>query len=71
MIGMTVVDIWKFHKVGIKDPDTVKEYVNIMTADMIEAVDLEEEKSSLVVVPEVSITENSIDVSAISCNAVI
>lgn len=42
-----------------------------MTADMIEAVDLEEEKSSLVVVPEVSITENSIDVSAISCNAVI
>lgn len=40
-----------------------------MAADMIESVDLEDEKTSSVVVPEVNTTENLIDIASISCNA--
>ena len=35
MIGMTVVDAWKHHRIGMGKPPTIKEYANVMAADMI------------------------------------
>ena len=62
MVGMNVIDAWKLNKIGKITPQTIKEYADILSRDLINAT-MRKDISTYSLATSIEINYNTICIS--------